>query len=227
MHWVDPLFTSRPTQVASSLWKIVPTSQMAKDVGYTLTEVAIGYSIGVALGVLVGFVLGTSKLMRDACQPVLNALNSVPRIALVPLFVAWFGLGMTPRVVMAVTVVVFVMVTAMVTALSQRTVTSERCSRGAGCAALADAGQVPAAARHPGDRVGPGAVADPRVPGRIAVEIVSGSKVGVADDRVRNLFQAGLFVAWLSHRHHHASDRRHPTRRAALLRGTRPRRTRE
>ena len=54
MHWVDPLFTSRPTQVATSLWKIVPTSQMVKDIGYTLAEVAIGYSIGVALGVSSG-----------------------------------------------------------------------------------------------------------------------------------------------------------------------------
>ena len=83
--------------MAQALWDIVPTSELWKDVGYTLTEVAIGYSIGVTLGVLVGVALGSSKLMRDACQPVLNALNSVPRIALVPLFVAWFGLGMTPR----------------------------------------------------------------------------------------------------------------------------------
>ena len=64
MHWVDPLFTSRPTQVATSLWKIVPTSQMVKDIGYTLAEVAIGYSIGVALGVVVG--LRARHLEADA-----------------------------------------------------------------------------------------------------------------------------------------------------------------
>ena len=64
--WVDPLFTSRPTDVAQAFWDILPTSQLWKDVGYTLTEVAIGYAIGVTLGVMVGVALGSSKLLREA-----------------------------------------------------------------------------------------------------------------------------------------------------------------
>lgn len=116
---VDPLFASRPTDVVQALWHILPTSQLWMDAGYTLTEVAIGYVIGITVGVLIGVVLGSSKSLRAACQPVLNALNSVPRIALVPLFVAWLGLGMGPRIAMAVTVVVFVMVTTVLTAMSQ------------------------------------------------------------------------------------------------------------
>ena len=117
--WVDPLFASRPTDVALAVGSILPTAQTWTDVRYTLTEVAIGYVIGVVLGVLIGVGLGSSRVLRDACQPILNALNSVPRIALVPLFVAWFGLGMGPRVVMAITVVVFVVVTTVLTAMSQ------------------------------------------------------------------------------------------------------------
>lgn len=117
--WVDPLFASRPTDVAVAFGRIVPTAQIWADVGYTLTEVGVGFLIGVLLGVVVGLGLGSSRLLRDACQPILNALNSVPRIALVPLFVAWFGLGMAPRIVMAVTVVFFVMVTTVLTAMSQ------------------------------------------------------------------------------------------------------------
>ena len=61
MEWVDPLFTSRPTDVAQAIWDILPTSQLWSDVAYTLTEVAVGYAIGVTLGVLVGVVLGSSK----------------------------------------------------------------------------------------------------------------------------------------------------------------------
>lgn len=117
--WVDPLFASRPTDVALAVGSILPTAQTWTDVRYTLTEVAIGYVIGVVLGVLIGVGLGSSRVLRDACQPILNALNSVPRIALVPLFVAWFGLGMGPRIVMAITVVVFVVVTTVLTAMSQ------------------------------------------------------------------------------------------------------------
>jgi NitT/TauT family transport system permease protein len=196
--WVDPLFTSRPTDVAQAFWDILPTSQLWKDVGYTLTEVAIGYAIGVTLGVLVGVALGSSKLLRDACQPVLNALNSVPRIALVPLFVAWFGLGMAPRIVMAVTVVVFVMVTAVVAAMSQPDRDSALLARSLG------ASRRDTLIKFQLPRAVPVIVSGLELSliyaflGVIAAEIVSGSNgLGSRMTEYANLFQADDFFAVL------------------------------
>lgn len=197
-EWVDPLFTSRPTEVAQAFWDILPTSQLWNDVSYTLTEVAIGYAIGVTLGVLVGVALGSSMLLRGACQPVLNALNSVPRIALVPLFVAWFGLGMVPRIVMAITVVFFVMATAVAAAMSQPDRDSTLLARSLG-----------ASRRHTLikfqlPRAVPVIVSGLELSliyaflGVIAAEIVSGSNgLGSRMTEYANLFQAANFFAVL------------------------------
>ena len=198
-EWVDPLFTSRPTDVAQALWDILPTSGLWKDVGYTLTEVAIGYAIGVTLGVIVGVTLGSSKLLREACQPVLNALNSVPRIALVPLFVAWFGLGMAPRIVMAVTVVVFVMVTAVVAAMAQPDRDSMLLARSLG------ASRFETLVKFQLPRAVPVIVSGLELSliyaflGVIAAEIVNGSNgLGSSMTKYANLFQADKFFAVLA-----------------------------
>jgi NitT/TauT family transport system permease protein len=198
-EWVDPLFTSRPTDVAQALWDILPTSDLWKDVGYTLTEVSIGYAIGVTLGVLIGVTLGSSKLLREACQPVLNALNSVPRIALVPLFVAWFGLGMAPRIVMAVTVVVFVMVTAVVAAMAQPDRDSMLLARSLG------ASRFETLVKFQLPRAVPVIVSGLELSliyaflGVIAAEIVNGSNgLGSSMTEYANLFQADKFFAVLA-----------------------------
>ena len=116
--WVNPLFSSRPSDVAPALWDVITADETPTDLRWTLSEVAIGYVVGCSLGIAFGLLLSSSNLLLTAFQPVLNALNSVPRISLVPLFVAWFGLGMTPRIVMAITIVFFVMVTTVVAALA-------------------------------------------------------------------------------------------------------------
>lgn len=116
--FVDPLFTSMPSDIVPAVGEVLTASTTPTDVWYTIVEVLVGFSIGSLLGVGFGLVLGLSDSMRRAFQPILNAVNAVPRIALVPLFVAWFGLGMAPRIVMAVTIVFFMMVTSVVTAIS-------------------------------------------------------------------------------------------------------------
>jgi NitT/TauT family transport system permease protein len=199
MAWVDPLFTSRPTDVAMALWALLPTSGLWSDVLYTLVEVALGYAIGVTLGVAVGVTLGSSKLLRDACQPVLNALNAVPRIALVPLFVAWFGLGIAPRVVMAVTVVVFVMVTSVVAAMAQPDRDSMLLARSLG------ASRRESLLKFQLPRAVPVIVSGLELSliyaflGVIAAEIVSGNKgLGSSMTEYANLFHADKFFAVLA-----------------------------
>lgn len=196
--WVDPLFASRPTDVALALGRILPTAQTWTDVRYTLTEVGIGYVIGVVLGVLIGLVLGSSRVLRDACQPILNALNSVPRIALVPLFVAWFGLGMGPRIVMAITVVVFVMVTTVLTAMSQPDRDSMLLARSLG------ASRRETLVKFELPRAVPVIISGLELSliyafiGVIAAEIVSGSEgLGSRMTFYANLFQADNFFAVL------------------------------
>jgi NitT/TauT family transport system permease protein len=116
--WVNEIFTSKPSEVVVAIWDLLPDEQIRRDALVTVTEVLVGFLISAVAGILVGLLLGSVRVLAVALQPVLNGLNAVPRIALIPLFVAWFGLGMTPRIVLAFTIAFFIMVTTVVAALA-------------------------------------------------------------------------------------------------------------
>ncbi|HEV2172470.1 MAG TPA: ABC transporter permease, partial [Nitrospira sp.] len=91
-------YFSRPTLVADRLVELLTGRDIYQDIWVTLTEVAIGYAGGAIVGVLMGFVLGRYKFLSDALQPYIIALYSIPQIALAPLFIVWFGLGIQSKI---------------------------------------------------------------------------------------------------------------------------------
>jgi NitT/TauT family transport system permease protein len=130
---------------------------------------------------------------------VLNALNAVPRIALVPLFVAWFGLGMMPRIVMAVTIVFFVMVTTVVAALSQPDRDSALLARSLGASRWQRLVKFQLPGATPVIVSGMELSLIYAFLGVIAAEIVSGSQgLGARMTEYANLFQPDQFFAVLA-----------------------------
>ena len=91
-------YFSRPSLVADRLVELLTGRDIYRDIGVTLTEVAIGYACGGTVGILMGFVLGRFKFLSDALQPYIIALYSIPQIALAPLFIVWFGLGIQSKI---------------------------------------------------------------------------------------------------------------------------------
>ncbi|MCS7061165.1 MAG: ABC transporter permease [Anaerolineae bacterium] len=67
----------------------------------TLMTTVVGFGIAIVLGVALGAIIGYSALMYRALYPLLIAFNSVPKAALVPVFVIWFGIGTVPAVLIA------------------------------------------------------------------------------------------------------------------------------
>ncbi|MCF8588954.1 ABC transporter permease [Gordonia liuliyuniae] len=108
--WVNPLFVSKPSEVWSALTDYLTSEQMRSSMGATLIAVIQSFVIGSVAGVLIGCVLGTNPFLDRVFGPFLVPLNAVPRIALAPLFVAWFGLTGTSKVVMGVSIVFFLLV---------------------------------------------------------------------------------------------------------------------
>jgi NitT/TauT family transport system permease protein len=74
-----------------------------------MLAVVYTFVIGSALGTAFGLMLGLSKTLNDILGPFLAPINSIPRIALAPLFIAWFGLTITAKVVLGVSIVFFVL----------------------------------------------------------------------------------------------------------------------
>jgi NitT/TauT family transport system permease protein len=69
-----------------------------RHISVTLSEIAIGYSLGAAFGLSLGFILGRSQFLSAALQPYIIGLYSIPKIALAPVFIVWLGLGMASKV---------------------------------------------------------------------------------------------------------------------------------
>lgn len=74
---------------------------------YTLAESMLGFAIGSVLGVLLAVVLSQSRFLERAVMPHLLAIQSLPRIAVAPLLVTWFGFGMTSKVILVALVSFF------------------------------------------------------------------------------------------------------------------------
>jgi sulfonate transport system permease protein len=74
----------------------------------TLTEMAVGYVIGALCGVIIGFLFGRVKLLGDIFNPYISLFNGIPKVALAPVFVIWFGIGLMSKIAVILTMVFFV-----------------------------------------------------------------------------------------------------------------------
>jgi NitT/TauT family transport system permease protein len=67
----------------------------------TLWTTMIGFALSIVVGLVLGFVVGSSRLAYAAMYPLLTAFNSVPKAAVVPILVVWFGIGAGPAILTA------------------------------------------------------------------------------------------------------------------------------
>jgi NitT/TauT family transport system permease protein len=107
-----PLFgtdrwVSSPSEVVATIIDWSRSGSLWAGLAATLSAAAIGFVGGALLGALLGFLLGWSPTLGEICAPYLLALYTVPKIALAPLFVLWFGIGLTSKVMMAGLLVFF------------------------------------------------------------------------------------------------------------------------
>ena len=95
---VDPLIRPPPTEVAKALEAMLASGELVGHLGASLSRIAAGWAIGSAAGLLLGGLIGLSSLGRAAGLPFISALFPVPKIALLPLLILWFGIGEASKV---------------------------------------------------------------------------------------------------------------------------------
>lgn len=91
-----------PTEIAAYLPDLVVSQYFLTNLSVTLQELFIGFAIGVTAGFLLGVLVSVSSIARAGMVPYLLALNAPPGIVFAPLFLTWFGFGMTSKIAMAV-----------------------------------------------------------------------------------------------------------------------------
>ena len=96
---IQPFLLPSPIAVVESTVKWF--APILSNAGFTLLATLIGFGLAVVLGVALGVGIGASRLIYRGLYPLLVAFNSVPKVAVVPVFVIWFGAGTVPAVLTA------------------------------------------------------------------------------------------------------------------------------
>lgn len=104
---VNPITVPAASDTFSALVEIMQTAYFWEATWLTLQETLWGFGIGAVLGLVIGALTGTFKLFRTALWPFVVAFQNTPRVALAPVFLTWFGFGMTSKVVMAAVICFF------------------------------------------------------------------------------------------------------------------------
>lgn len=106
--YADTFFFPRPVDILQKVVEWSQTGNFWKDFSTTLTETVLGYFIGTGTGIASGVYLALNPRVHGILDPFIKALNSIPRVVLAPIFILWFGLGISSKVALAVTLVFFV-----------------------------------------------------------------------------------------------------------------------
>jgi NitT/TauT family transport system permease protein len=97
----DSFWFSRPSLVGDYLWEIAVSGELWSDLGLTFRATAIGYVFGAVAGLVFGLLIAQSEAVAMVLKPFVLAVYGIPRIALAPLFILWFGIALTSKVMMA------------------------------------------------------------------------------------------------------------------------------
>jgi NitT/TauT family transport system permease protein len=104
---IKEIYVSKPTAVAERLYELFNSGEIYPHLWTTGEELVLGYVIGVAGGILAGYALGRSPRLASIFEPYIMAFYGIPKIALAPLFIIWFGIGIWSKIALAAIMVFF------------------------------------------------------------------------------------------------------------------------
>jgi NitT/TauT family transport system permease protein len=107
-RWIDPFFVSSPYDVAVRLIDWLADGTILTAALSTLLSATYGFLIGGALGIVLALILGRILWLDEIIRPFLTALYSLPRLALVPLFILWLGIGTQMKIALTSVIVFFI-----------------------------------------------------------------------------------------------------------------------
>jgi NitT/TauT family transport system permease protein len=103
----NPLFLAAPTQIFAAILSLSESGQLGHHIGVSALEFAVGYVIASAIGIGLGLAMASSETAKRICQPWISGLYATPTIALAPLFILWFGIGIWSKVLVVIFLVLF------------------------------------------------------------------------------------------------------------------------
>lgn len=97
--YINPIFLSSPSRILKEGYILLAQGPLIDDLRISGEEFLLGYSLSIAVGIPVGILVGWYKRLNYVVEPFLSALYATPRIALLPLVILWFGIGLQSKTV--------------------------------------------------------------------------------------------------------------------------------
>ena len=97
-RWIEPFLISSPSRIFWSLIAGFRDGDLLQHTWVTFEEIAIGFPVGAISGIALGYAFGRSRLLAEIFEPIIVALNGIPRTAVAPLFIVWLGIGLWSKV---------------------------------------------------------------------------------------------------------------------------------
>ena len=116
---MSALVLPAPSAVGRSLWMGLSSGYLWPHILSTSVEVLLGLAIGCAVGFASGVLMAESSVLQGLLKPYVVVSQVIPKLALMPLFIVWFGFGMLPTVVITALICFFPLMENTVTALQQ------------------------------------------------------------------------------------------------------------
>ena len=109
-NYVNPLFLSSPSAIAVAFYELAASGELLAAILTSLLGFGLGVFFAIVVGISLGVAMGRIRMVEYVLEPYVNALYSTPSIALIPLFILWFGVGLTSKAIIIFTLSVFIVV---------------------------------------------------------------------------------------------------------------------
>ena len=106
-RWIPAFWISSPSRIANATINMWNSGELLRNLYATVAEALVGFAFGIATGMLMGVACGTSRMISKVLDPFLVGFYSIPRIALIPLFILYFGIGFQTKVIYIALLVFF------------------------------------------------------------------------------------------------------------------------
>ena len=104
---VNPLFMSYPSAIAAAGWRMATSGELVNALESSLTTLVVSFIIATILGISLGLLIGRYRNLEAATDWLVNALYATPLVAIIPLVILWFGLGIAAKIFIVTVLAIF------------------------------------------------------------------------------------------------------------------------
>ncbi|HHU60523.1 MAG TPA: ABC transporter permease [Natronincola sp.] len=117
--WINAFIFSQPSKIWVATVRLATEGNLWMHLGWTVGETVLGFTVGTLAGIILAIMLWWSKFFSKVLDPYIVVLNSVPKVALGPIFVVWLGTTITAVIAMAISISIIVTIMMMHTGFQE------------------------------------------------------------------------------------------------------------